>query len=484
MHKIVFLLSYLLLAPHVFSADTELNADVVQRRQKMMESMGRRGMLILFSADIVRYSGDVYYEFRQDSNLYYLTGLDQPNITLVLMPQNESMREILFLPARNFERELWTGDMLSPKEASAISGIDTIWAATEFDLFINSILSGNPYRSTNPSEYEKFLVDLQGSIADIFLLLNTRPGLEKTRMKELKFSDHLRDQFPEIQIKDVSVILHQLRMIKSSYEIRQLTEAIDITTTALREAMKNIHPQIWEYEVEAIIEYVFKSNNPLDWAFPSIVASGPNATKLHYQKSLRQAGKDELMLMDVGAAVNYYTADITRTVPVEGKFTPKQTTIYQLVLDAQKAAIEVVKPGASLRTINQASIKVLKDGLHRLGLITNKDSDQYRAFFPHGTSHFLGLDVHDVSHGERLKPNMILTIEPGIYVRKDSAERLVRHGAGKKDLEKVGPAIEKFMGIGVRIEDDVLVTDDSYKLLSDNAPRDIADIESIMMGSR
>ena len=450
----------------------------------MMEEMGNRGMLILFSADSARYSGDVDYEFRQENNLYYLTGIRQPNITLVLMPQNSDRREILFLPAPNPERELWTGKMLTAQEAGEISGIETVWSASEFDRFIDSVLYGRPYRSSRSSEYEKFFADLQEGDADIFFLLESKPGLKGAITEEFQFANRLRDRFTGIRIKDASPIFHQLRMIKSPYEIKQLQESIDITIEALSEAAKSIHPGTWEYEVEAIIEYVFKRRNSFDWAFPSIIASGPNATTLHYQRSERQTQRDDLLLMDVGAEFNYYAADITRTVPVGGKFTSAQATIYQLVLDAQNAAIEAVKPGSSFRKINQAAVEVLKEGLHRLGLITSTTSDQYRIFFPHGVGHFLGLDVHDVRHGELLKPNMVLTVEPGIYVRGDSIARLATQGVDEDDLEKIGPAVAMFMNIGVRIEDDIRVTETGYELLSHDSPRDILGVEMMIMNNR
>jgi Xaa-Pro aminopeptidase len=480
MYKTFFLLSSLLFFPPVFAADSELKADVIQRRQAMMEEMDNQGMLILFSADPVRYSGDVDYEFRQENNLYYLTGLRQPNITLVLMPQNSSRREILFLPARNPDRELWTGKMLTADEVGEISGIETVWNASEFDHFIDAVLYGRSYPANQSSEYGKFFADLQEGEADIFFLLESKPGLTGKISKEFQFTNRLRDRFTGVRIKDASPIFHQLRMIKSPYEIKQLREAINITVEALNEAMKSIRPQTWEYEVEALIEYVFKKRNSFGWAFPSIVASGPNATTLHYQQSERQTQKDDLLLMDVGAQFNYYAADITRTVPVGGRFTPAQKIIYQLVLDAQKAAIRAVKPGSSFRKINQAAVEVLTEGLHRLGLITSTTSNQYRVFFPHGVGHFLGLAVHDVRRGEILKPNMVITVEPGIYVRGDSMQRLANQGLDEDDLERVRPSVEKFMNIGVRIEDDVRVTETGYELLSDESPREISEVEAMI----
>lgn len=479
MGKWIHFLSWLLIWPTLFANDPDLRTDLVQRRQSVMEGMGNRGMLILFSADVRPYSGDVSYEFRQENNLFYLTGNRHPETTLVLMPQNSSRPEILFLPDRDPRRELWYGKIASPEEVADTSGIQTVWSSSEFDSFLDSVLYGRPYRS-QASQFEDFFADLRKGEADVYLLMEPKPGLTGEVSEEFRFANRLRERFPGIQIKDASQIFQQLRVIKSPYEIKQLQEAIDITTEAQLEVMKILHPGLWEYEVEALIEYVFKKRNSFDWAFPSIVASGPNATTLHYQKSQRQIQDGELLLMDIGAEYNYYAADITRTIPANGTFTPEQAAIYQLVLNAQMESIALVKPGVPILTVHQKATEVLKEGLFRLGLITDPSTNQYRAFFLHGVGHFIGLAVHDVRSGDHLRTNMVLTIEPGIYVREDSEERLIAQGVSEKELDKIRPALRKFMNIGVRIEDDILVTEDGYQVLSQTAPREIREIERLM----
>ena len=479
MGKWIHFLSWLLIWPTLFANDPDLRTDLVQRRQSVMEGMGNRGMLILFSADVRPYSGDVSYEFRQENNLFYLTGNRHPETTLVLMPQNSSRPEILFLPDRDPRRELWYGKIASPEEVAVTSGIQTVWSSSEFDSFLDSVLYGRPYRS-QASQFEDFFADLRKGEADVYLLMEPKPGLTGEVSEEFRFANRLRERFPGIQIKDASQIFQQLRVIKSPYEIKQLQEAIDITTEAQLEVMKILHPGLWEYEVEALIEYVFKKRNSFDWAFPSIVASGPNATTLHYQKSQRQIQDGELLLMDIGAEYNYYAADITRTIPANGTFTPEQAAIYQLVLNAQMESIALVKPGVPILTVHQKATEVLKEGLFRLGLITDPSTNQYRAFFLHGVGHFIGLAVHDVRSGDHLRTNMVLTIEPGIYVREDSEERLIAQGVSEKELDKIRPALRKFMNIGVRIEDDILVTEDGYQVLSQTAPREIREIERLM----
>ena len=479
MAKSIHLLSWLLIWPTLLANDPDLRTDLVQRRQAVMEKMGNRGMLILFSADVRPYSGDVAYEYRQANNLFYLTGIRDRETTLVLMPQNSSRREILFLPDRDPQREVWDGKISSPEDVADISGIQTVWSSSEFDSFLNSVLYGRSYRSRS-SQYHDFFVDLQEGVADVYLLMEPKPGLNGEVSEEFRFANRLRERFTGIQIKDASQIFQQLRVIKSPYEVKQLKEAIDITIEAQLEVMKTLHPGLWEYEVEALIEYIFKKRNSFDWAFPSIVASGPNATTLHYQESQRQIQDGELLLMDIGAEYNYYAADITRTIPVNGKFAPEQATIYQLVLNAQKESIALIKPGVLISTVHQKATEVLKEGLLRLGLITDPSTNQYRVFFPHGVGHFIGLAVHDVRSGDHLRPNMVLTIEPGIYVREDSEERLVEQGVSEKELDKIRPALRKFMNIGVRIEDDILVTEDGYQVLSQTAPREIREIERLM----
>lgn len=464
--------------------DPDLVKDLRSRRQAVAERIENQGMLILFSAEPRLYTGDVDYEFRQDNNLYYLTGIRQGGIILVLMPQNSSYREILFLPDRDPSRELWTGKMLSQEEASAISGIKDIWDASEFEPFVNSVLSGRPYRVNRyveSREYQEFFGDLKEEKAKVFLLLRETPGLKGAFNKEFKFAHLLQKRFFTVRVKDASWIFDELRLVKSTYEIKQLRRAVDITVIAHHQAMKSLRPGSWEYELEAVIEHVFKKNNSFDWAFPSIIASGPNATVLHYQQSQRQAKEGELVLMDIGAEYEYYAADITRTIPVSGKFSPEQAEIYQIVLDAQSAAMALVKPGSSLEMLHQKVVEVVKKGLLRLGLIADGSQEGYRVFFPHGVGHWLGMDVHDVgSRFTTFQAGMVLTVEPGIYVREDALQRLADQTEDPSVLDSIRPALKKYENIGVRIEDDVLVTETGYELLSGGAPRRIAEIEELM----
>ena len=481
--RIPSLLLVLLTLTGLLASDLQLRRDLEQRRQAVMEKMNNRGVLILFSADPQPYSGDVNYEFRQENNFYYLTGIKQPHARLILMPQSSSFREILFLPDADPMRELWSGKMLSPDEATQISGIQKVWSSAEFETFVGTALNGHPTPTSHhhEDEFKEFSNDLEKGEADVFLLLERRPGLQGILPKEFEWANRLRERFIGIRIRDATNILHELRLIKSAYEIKQLRKAIQITAQAHLEAIKTVRPGVWEYEVEAVTEYIFKKSKAFNWAFPSIVASGPNTSVLHYRAGQRQIRDGDLIVIDIGAEYNYYAGDITRTLPVNGKFSPQQAAVYQIVLDAQKAAMALVKPGSSLPKLNHEATEVLKEGLLRIGLIADKFGGQYQAFFPHGIGHWLGLNVHDVgSPSTRFRPGMVLTIEPGIYVREDALQRLSQLGMAQATLKRIRPVLEKYRNIGARIEDDLLVTEKGYELLSKGVPREIHEIEVLM----
>jgi Xaa-Pro aminopeptidase len=238
----------------------------------------------------------------------------------------------------------------------------------------------------------------------------------------------------------------------------------------------------WEYEVESEIVYTFKRRNADHWGYPNIVGCGPNATTLHYIESQGQVKAGDLMLMDVGAEYGHYTADITRTFPVSGKFTKEQAEIYQIVYDAQEEVAKATRPGAMFPTdVHNAAVEKVKDGLLKLGLITDRNSDQYRIWFMHGTSHWLGMNVHDVGgRNVKLEPGMVFTNEPGIYIRGDALDNLPKTPENEKFIAAIRPAFEKYKNIGVRIEDDMLVTSGGAEWMSKALPRSIADIEAFM----
>jgi Xaa-Pro aminopeptidase len=482
--------------------DKERVAELMQRRERVAKSIGPQSFMILFSTEPRVYANDVDYPYRQENNLYYLTQLKQKGATLVLLPGNTKVREILFLPRRNPAAETWTGHMYSAEEAHQISGIREIWQNNEFQPFINALRNRQPYR---PKQDNVFMSDLPADMpltndhgytalfdaagkgeAGLFMLV---PGDGESR--EYKYEQRFASEWAKtasgFSIKNAWPIFTEMRLAKSPMELRTLQHAIDISIEAHQRAWAAAGTAKWEYEVDAVMAYTFKLRNADNWGYPDIVGCGPNATTLHYQESQGPVTQGELLLMDVGAEYDHYTADITRTFPVNGKFTPLQVAVYQIVYDSQEAVAKATKPGATLSDVNRAGTEVIKDGLLKLGLITDRNSMQYRMWFMHGTSHWLGMNVHDVGGGRPMVPGSVFTNEPGIYVRLDALDQMP-YGWKQQDWEKfktaVRPAFEKYKGIGVRIEDDMLVTADGVRWMSEALPRKIADIEDFIAKAR
>lgn len=476
--------------------------ELAQRRARVAEAIGPKGMLILFSTEPRVYARDVDYEYRQENNLFYLTNLNQANAIMVLMPGNPKLPEVLFLPQRDPAAETWTGHMYSPEEANRISGVKEIWAANEFEPFMRAIANRQPYfpkseqvlfgsapptATPNPSGYESLTNAATKNEAQIFLLLPRDSESREYKREQRLASDWARTD-AGYSIRSAARIFGELRLRKSPLELRLLQHAIDITIEAQQRAWLAALTAKWEYEVDAHIVFTFKLRNADHWGYPSIVGCGPNATTLHYIESQGEVKPGDLLLMDVGAEYQHYTADVTRTVPVSGKFTPAQAELYQIVYDAQEAAAQATKPGAYISDVDRAATEVIKSGLLRLGLITDRESNQYRIWFMHGTAHWLGMNVHDVGdYGIRLEPGMVFTNEPGIYVRTDALEHIP--GRWKpEDWEKfkaaVRPAFEKYKGMGVRIEDDLLVTAEERQWMTSALPRKLTEIEAFMAKGR
>ena len=479
--------------------ERERLTELGKRRAKVAEAIGSKNMLILFSTEPRVYARDVDYEFRQENNLFYLTNLNQPNATLVLMPGNTLLAEILFLPRRDTAAETWTGHMYSAEEANRISGVKQIWAASEFEPFMRAIANRQPYfpkaeqilfgatfpgKIPSPHGYESLVAAANKNESQIFLILPPRDNESREYKREQRFASDWARTDSGYSIRSASRIFADLRLRKSPLELKLLQHAIDITIEAQQRAWLAAPAAKWEYEVDAHIIHTFKLRNADHWGYPSIVGCGPNATTLHYIESQGEVKPGDLLLMDVGAEYQHYTADVTRTIPVSGKFTPAQAEVYQIVFDAQDAAARATKPGALISDVNRAATEVIKDGLLKIGLITDRDSSEYRIWFMHSNSHWLGMNVHDVGdYGTRLEPGMVFTNEPGIYVRRDALDYMP-WGWKAEDWEKfktaVRPAFEKYKGMGVRIEDDMLVTANGTEWMTASLPRKIADIEAFM----
>ena len=474
-------------------------AELASRRSRVAQAIGADGMLILFSTEPRVYANDVDYEYRQENNLYYLTMLKQKRATLVLLPGNAQFPEILFLPRREPLFEVWSGHMYTIDEAHAASGISEIWDAREFEPFIQALRAKQPYRPkpenvfmTTDSGREEKLTGFanlfsaaEKNQATLYLLGSGGPNAREYRYEQ-RFVTEWEKTPSGFTIKNAAPIFANLRLRKSPLELQLLQHAIDITIEAQQRAWVAAGRAKWEYEVDAQVAYTFKLRNADHWGYPSIVGCGPNATTLHYIESQGAVKPGDLILMDVGAEYEHYTADVTRTFPVSGKFTPAQAEIYQVVYDAQEAGAKVIRPGAIYSDVHRAAVETIKSGLLKLGLITDRDSDQYRLWFMHGTTHFLGMNVHDVGFAAKLEPGMVFTNEPGIYVRLDALDR--QAPSGFKDWEKfkkeVGPAFEKYKGIGVRIEDDMLVTETGTFWMTAALPRKLNEVEAFIARAR
>ncbi len=469
-------------------------ADLAARRKAVMEAVGEKGVLILHAAEPRNYAGDVDWPYRQENNFFYLTCLTQPGSTLVLIP-GAATREVLFLAPSNPAQETWTGHILTPAEARAISGIATIEDARNLNAFLAALLPaikdalpsqtpGGRGGGRGPAPAQpltpEFLAAFQpaaNTTLEIYML--TRGAAEFRR--EAEFAARLAALTAPVTVKDASTIFTNLRRVKSARELDILKHAADITAEAFQRVYAIAAPGMPEYEIQAQFEFTFLRRNG-HWGYPCIVASGVNATTLHYESNHDTMKAGDLLLLDDAAEFDGYSADVTRTIPVSGRFNKEQAEIYRLVWEAQQAAIRNVRPGHQItggpESVTGAANEVFRRGLVRMGLMTDAASDQQlRVWFNHGISHGIGLNVHDPG-GRELQPGMAITVEPGIYIRPDALEHLAKTPENEKFIAAVRPAFEKYKGIGVRIEDDVVVTDGEPKVLSADIPSKLEDVEA------
>jgi Xaa-Pro aminopeptidase len=496
----------------------EYVADLQARRARVLERLAPNSIAIFWSAPERVYSTDVNYEYRQDSTLLYLTGVEQPDTVLVLVPGAQAMREVLFVRAADARRELWNGHVLTPAEAGALSGVKTVYTQTAFDAFMTSVFNGRTSDMVRAGDFAPFFAALQDKTARLSVLGGgatgagragrggsaaaltfTPPAPEVTAARA--FAEQVRDKFPSVSVVNATEIFNGvsgrrgggagqagaapvaatngLRAIKTAYEQKVLRHSADLSAEAHIEGMMAARPGRWEYEVESAIEATYLKNGAMSWGYPSIVGSGPNATTLHYEASTRQMNAGDLLLVDAAANFQGITADITRTYPVSGTFTPVQRDIYELVLAAQEAGMAASKVGGTTGDITAACRAVFGPGLLKLGLITDAtNSAQIGWWFPHGASHGIGYDVHDPL--QVLAVGSAFTIEPGLYIRQDTIDNLPKDAATAAIVAKIQPAVTKYRNIGVRIEDSILITETGLVNLSARAPRTIAEIEKIV----
>lgn len=440
-----------------FQPDMKVFAD---RRQEFIGQMEPGSVAVFPSKPLALRNLDVHHDYRQESNFYYISGFEEPESILLLNPSHSRYKYVMYVRDKNVRREIYDGSEAGPAGAMRDFGADTALYVSDFRKTINMFI-----------EHDR----------SIYYTFGINPKFDDT-MKEIVIEKRAGGNWPVI---DPSTILAEMRLIKKPADFAMgLQRAIDISAQAHIEAMKSIEPGLYEYEIQGVFEYVFRKMGSPRNGYACIVGSGPNSGVLHYRASSRMMHDGEVILMDCAAEYGNYTSDITRTVPVNGRFSKEQRTIYQLVLDAQNAGIRMVKPGLEKAALDREIDEVLSTGLVKLGFI--KDKKDFKLFTIHGYAHWLGLDVHDVGayaiegKSRNLKPGMLFTVEPGIYVRSDVFERMKHAGYSDEDIARIRPKVEPYMHIGIRIEDNILVTETGYRDLTARVPKEIADIEALM----
>jgi Xaa-Pro aminopeptidase len=467
-----------------------LRDDLKGRRARLMAKLGDSTLAILWSAPARVYSRDVDYEYRQDSDLLYLTGVEQADTVLVLVPGSRRRREFLFITPSNPRREHYVGRYLSVDEARARTGIDTVFTTDEFEPFLAAMFSRQPYglsveETRDNDDHDTFFGALDAGTARLALRLEPPPGMSEPLTDEYVFANRARERLIGVSLVNLAPAVHGLRQVKTPYEQKVLKESVDISSEAHLAGMRAARPQRYEHEVEAAIEDVYLARGAMSPGYPSIVGSGPNATVLHYSASSRRMLEGDLLLVDAAANYKGQTGDITRTYPASGRFAPAQREIYELVLAAQEAGMKAARIGARTADIERAAEAVVKAGLLKLNLITDASGPQFRTWYTHGICHWIGMDVHDVGDYRRpLEAGMAFVIEPGIYIRPEALEQLPDTPENRAFREKVGPAVERYKGVGVRIEDSFLLTDTELIRLSAKVPRTIQEIDEFMRSRR
>ena len=464
-------------------------ADLASRRKAVMEQLGNKAVLILYAAEPRNYAGDVDWPYRQENDFFYLTGITQEGSTLVLIPGAKEIREILFMPASNPAQENWTGHILTADEGREISGIHDVWDARSFNAFLTMLIPqakelpqdpgvghSGPAPPPIPVEARKEFAKTIDAAGDKSVELYMLSGREAEYRREMEFTVKL-SAVPGLSIKNPAQIFNDMRAVKSPREIDLLKQAVDITAEAFERAYALAVPGTPEYEIQAQFEFTFLRRNA-HWGYPCIVASGLNATTLHYETNRNTMKAGDLLLMDDAAEFDGYSADVTRTIPVSGKYSEQQAEIYRLVWEGQQAGIKAALSGKTNADLQAAASKVMAEGLVKLGLMTDANNRQQLAiWFNHGISHGIGLNVHDPGRRE-FQPGMAITMEPGIYIRPDALDNLPKTRENRKFISAVRTAFEKYKGIGVRIEDDVLITSGPPQVLSAAIPSKLEAVEA------
>jgi Xaa-Pro aminopeptidase len=434
-----------------------MQAEYKQRREQLMSKIGS-GTAIFRSAPMAVMHNDVEYAYRQDSDFFYLTGFNEADAVAVLAPHHQEHRFILFVQPKDREKEVWSGYRCGVDAAKLVYGADEAYPIAELNEKLPQYLekaSSIYYHLGRDRSFNDNILQHYQSLLRTYPRRGTGP----------------------IAIQDTAPVLHSMRLVKSQAELELMRQAADIAVEAHNHAMNFTQPGRYEYEIQSEIEYIFKKRGAMGPAYPSIVASGVNGCVLHYIENNRQMQDQELLLIDAGCAYGYYNSDITRTFPVGGKFTSEQKALYEIVLEAQKQAIAQVQPGNPYKLIHDTAVRVLTTGLVELGILKGEidkliEEEKYKPLYMHRTGHWLGLDVHDVGvyqHGENsqiLQQNQVTTVEPGLYI--------VPNTKLAEDQPEIDP---RWIGIGIRIEDDVLVTNTGNEVLTVGVPKAVDEVQ-------
>lgn len=420
------------------------NSLFIKNRKRFIEKLPANSMAIFVSNEKMPCNGDQFFPFRQQSDFFYLTGIEVEKAALILYPDCPLPQfcEVLFVESYSETKAIWEGGLIAPNEAKNVSGISEIKVLENFDATLHELMTYVENVFLNTYEYTKYHTDVE--------------------TKQVRFNKNIKEKYPLHQYRRSAPILEALRTVKMEEEIQLIQKAIDITGKAFERSMRFVEPNKYEFEVQAEIEHTFTTNRATKHAYPPIIAGGINGCCLHYSENNDLLNNNELLLFDIGAEYANYSADLSRTIPINGKFMPRQKDCYNAVLRTMKEVKKLYVEGNTIEQINKTTWKLMEQEMIALGLFTkndlnnqNPDAPLYRKYLMHGIAHHIGLDVHDVgARHTPLKAGMVLTCEPGIYIREEK--------------------------IGIRIENDILVTENEPIDLMKNIPIEIEEIEAIM----
>ena len=405
----------------------------IKNRDNLANLLENNSLVILFAGEALYKSADEKYPFTPNRNFYYLTGINEEQHILVMEKQNDELFETMYVLRPDEMQEKWTGKTIRDYEAREVSGIEEVKYLDNFHTDLNNLL-------------------ISGNIKNVYLDLERRGFDEELRYPQ-SFAKILKKKYADVVVKNVYNEISSLRKVKSKEEIEEMQKAIDITTKGVEVLMKNCKPGMKEYELEAYFDFTLKQSGVTDFAFNTIAASGKNATVLHYVDNNSELKDGDLILFDLGAQFNYYNGDISRTFPINGKFTKRQREVYEEVLKVNEEITKMLVVGVTFREVNDKANDLIAKACIRLGLI--EDKKDFRKYYFHSIGHSLGLDTHDV--GERwgeIKEGMVFTVEPGLYIEEEE--------------------------IGIRIEDDVLITKEGPVVLTKDCIKTVEEIENFM----